>query len=133
LKEVEKKDPRVEYYGWIKGSELENVYRSTYAVIIPSIVAEPAPYVVNEALLRGRIIIASDIGGIPEQVEGFEGCYLFSPGDSSQLVSIIRDTLSISIDEAREIGYRNREKLLNKGQNDKMLETFEALAKRISV
>ena len=55
--------------------QMAELYRRIRGVIVPSIVAEPLPYIVSESILRGRAIIASDIGGIPELVNGCKGSW----------------------------------------------------------
>jgi len=117
---------KVEFHrnGWVQAHEMREVYRSSRAVIVPSICPEPLPYVIYEALLNGRLIIASRIGGIPEQTVGYSGCYLFTPGDYKELSNLIEYVSSIDREEALEIGLRNRSIFLNSNHNEKSLRDF---------
>ena len=54
-----------------------SLYQRIRTVLVPSIWAEPWGYVVVEALYQGRLLIASDMGGLPEMVEGCPGAFLF--------------------------------------------------------
>jgi len=83
-------------YGKLGRREYDRVYRMIKAVIVPSVWHEPLPYVVTESALRGRIIIASNIGGIPELVNGCRGVFLFDAGDAVQLAERIRYVSGLS-------------------------------------
>ena len=99
----------------------------TTRVVIPSISPEPLPYVTYEALLRGRLIIASRIGGIPEQTRDYEGCFLFHPGDYRELSDLIEKVASIEREEAIEIGLRNRRLFLSRDHNGVNLRKFVSI------
>jgi glycosyltransferase involved in cell wall biosynthesis len=124
-------DKRMEIMNWVTGEDLVEVYSDIHTVIVPSIIPEPAPYVVYEAILRGRLVIGSRIGGIPEQLKGYKGCQLFEPGDHYQLADKIDAMLEVDVDEAQEIASYNREKLVREDHNRKMLESFEGLMNRL--
>lgn len=59
------------------------------AVVIPSVWYENMPYSLLEPLSVGKIVIASDIGGIPERISHGENGFLFPSGDSDALSAII--------------------------------------------
>jgi glycosyltransferase involved in cell wall biosynthesis len=109
---------------WVDREALERIYRSIRAVIIPSVWSEPLPYVTYEALLKGRLVIASNIGGIPEQVLNYAGCFLFTPGKHLELADKIDHVSSMSREEVSEIGQRNRKMMLNQNINEKSLCSF---------
>ena len=127
------KDPNIIRYGLLTNSEYENVYGKIRAVIFPSICPEPYPYVVLEACLRGKILISSRIGGIPEQTQGLEGVRLVKPGDSNELTDAIDWVLSLNKTEAEEIGLKNRQEILKKLDNltvlNQLIRVFQILAK----
>jgi glycosyltransferase involved in cell wall biosynthesis len=111
--------PTIQEYERVQGEPLHSIYCKTKAVIFPSICAEPAPYVIYEALLRGRIIIASHTGGIPEQLDKCPGSFLFSPGDYVELADFIDHVSSMGRTAATELGVQNRNNLLVRYQNGK--------------
>ncbi len=71
---------RIEFSGQLSGVELVKAYEKAHVLLLPS-EHEALPSVISEALLTGLPIIASDVGGIPEQV-----------GDSGLLVPPDRQT-----------------------------------------
>jgi len=100
------------FYTWIR------------CVVVPSVVAETFSYVVSEAILRGRIVIASNIGGIPEQVNGCKGVYLFDAGNAEQLAEKIRYVSSLCMEEAIRLGIHNHETFTAIFNNHKTLKKF---------
>jgi glycosyltransferase involved in cell wall biosynthesis len=71
----------------VVGSYFENVkevYKNSFLVLIPSIWPEPLPYTVIEALGYGSLVLAFDIGGLPEVIE--DGRFLVQYGDIGEYV-----------------------------------------------
>ncbi len=60
-------------------------------VVVPSVWAENAPLVVLEARGRGRPVIASRLGGLPELVEDGVDGRLFEAGDAGALAALLDD------------------------------------------
>jgi len=79
----------VQYLGHLKGEALEEFYRGSRMLIVPSLWYEGFPSVAIQAMMLGKPVIASRIGGLPEiVVEGQTGL-LFEPGDVSGLTEAI--------------------------------------------
>lgn len=55
--------------------------------VVPSIWADPLPGTVREPMTRGRPVIGSDIGGIPDMIRDGENGLLVPPGDVSALTA----------------------------------------------
>jgi GT2 family glycosyltransferase/glycosyltransferase involved in cell wall biosynthesis len=71
--------------GRIARSELAAWLAGIDVLVVPSIWPENSPFVIREAFLASRPVVASRIGGIPELVtEGVNGL-LFTPGDVADL------------------------------------------------
>lgn len=97
------RNPRVSYLGRREGAALEEVWTETDLVIVPSICAENAPNVIQEAANRGLPVIASRTGGIPELVKEGETGILVPPGDVSVLSQAIEAQLGKTVnDEMRQ-------------------------------
>jgi len=58
----------VEFFGWVQEPDLSAVIEDWAGVIMPSICEEAAPLSAIEQMMRGKLIIASDIGGLSEMV-----------------------------------------------------------------
>ncbi|MFA6106442.1 MAG: glycosyltransferase [Patescibacteria group bacterium] len=87
-KELDLRD-HVEFTGYKSGQELGEIIKKAKAVIIPSVWYENMPFTVTEAMLAGKIVIASDIGGISELVQGGKSGKLFKPGSAGDLAGKI--------------------------------------------
>jgi glycosyltransferase involved in cell wall biosynthesis len=119
-------------YKRLEIAELEQLYRKLKSVIVPSIWNEPWPYVVVEALIRGRFVIASRIGGMPEQLEGCRGAILCEPGDSKMLAESIEHVHSLSRDEIVDLGFQNKESFLRRFNNDSSVKKFISLCENLT-
>ncbi|MGD0494733.1 MAG: glycosyltransferase family 4 protein [Candidatus Bathyarchaeia archaeon] len=111
----------------MKHSGQENFYRQIKGVIFPSIVPEPLPYVTAEAILRGRLLIASRTGGIPEQVKGCKGAFLFEAGNYNELAEILGYAKNLDRNTVLELGYHDRDVFRRTFNNEKTLADFEKI------
>lgn len=84
-------DPRIEWLGFIDSSEF---YSSVDAVVLPSLWAEPLPYVCVESLHAGKSLICASSGGIPEIARLSERVEFFSAGHSDALAEKMNLALS---------------------------------------
>jgi glycosyltransferase involved in cell wall biosynthesis len=80
----------VEFSGGMTPQRLASAYAESDVVVLPSY-AEALPNVVTEAMLCGVPVVASGIGGIPEQL-GEHG-FTFKAGDLQGLVAAIQAAL----------------------------------------
>lgn len=79
---------RVWLAGPLKGENLARAYAGADVFVLPALY-EPYGMVIQEAMSFGLPVVASDIGGIPEQfTDGIEG-FLVSPGDSKALAGAL--------------------------------------------
>lgn len=75
----------VKFWGSVDNSQIEEVFRETDVLILPSIWPENQPVSITEAMATRTPVIGSAIGGIPELiVHGYNG-YLFRPGSAADL------------------------------------------------
>ena len=119
-------------YKRLETSEMEQLYRKLFSIIVPSIWNEPWPYVVVEALIRGRFVIASKIGGMPEQLEDCKGSILCEPGDSKMLAESIKHVQSLTRDEIVDFGCQNRASFLSRFDNDSSVRRFINLCEHLT-
>ena len=66
--ESERIADRVSLTGFLEGNELSQAMDDVSAVVMPSVCEETAGLAAIEQMMRGRLVIASDIGGLAEVV-----------------------------------------------------------------
>ena len=80
----------VRFLGRLPGDEVDRLLAASRAAVVPSEWAENAPMAVLEPMALGRPVIASRMGGIPEQIrDGVDGV-LVDAGDELQLAAALR-------------------------------------------
>lgn len=82
---------RTQFVGSVPGEDVPLLLTDVTAVVMSSICEEVAPLVAIEQMMEGRLIIASDIGGLGEEVDGTG--LMFPPGDAAALASCMRQVL----------------------------------------
>lgn len=81
----------VEFTGFVTGSAFQMAMKDVAAVLMPSVWEETAGLAAIEQMMRGRLVIASNIGGLGEVVDG---CGLrFPAGDIEALAQCMRTVL----------------------------------------
>lgn len=104
---------------------IENLLKKISIVAIPSLCPEPLPYTLVESMLSGKLVVASNIGGIPEVVDrNTEGVKLIEPGDYTELAEALNYYLSLNLEEVNEIGVKNREFILKRINNEVVIKEF---------
>jgi len=119
-------------YGKLDGAKFKAVYRQIQTVLVPSLWNEPWPYVVVEALTQRRLLIASKIGGIPEQVEGCKGVFLCEPGDKKQLADTIEMVKGLNDDQVSDFGLQSREVFLRRFNNESSVRKFIRICEQLA-
>lgn len=117
--------------GLLNKQNYDTLYRKVRAVIVPSLWPEPWPYVVAEALLGGRYVIASEIGGIPEQVSGCKGVKLLEAGSSAELKEALEIQASLDTETMLEFGYNNTSVFRQHFSNQASLDHFSKLLENV--
>lgn len=74
-------EKHAEFPGWLSPEKHEELYRKSYAVLVPSIWPEPFGLVGIEAMSYGKPVIAFQSGGIPDWLKENENGYLVPAGD----------------------------------------------------
>jgi len=99
-------DPRIRYLGYRK--DVENVYRASDIVVMPSRGGEPFGLINIEAGASRKPIVATRNGGVPEVIEHGENGFLVEPEDLAGLTRYT--TLLIEDRELRQrMGERARQ------------------------
>jgi len=105
--------------GRISYEEVLKLHSTSHALLFPSIMEEPLPYAVLEAMLSGTIPIASRAGGVPEIVQGtYAERMLFTPRDVNEMVDRMASILSLSNEQLMNIGAKLKESASNRFDNE---------------
>ncbi len=87
---------------------LVNALQRTAAVIVQKSIREGFGLTVTEALWKGRPVVASKVGGIPQQIRHGESGYLLDPDDDAGFAEAIVEVLG-DPDRGAELGCKGRE------------------------
>ena len=86
--------PHVRLLGHIPQDQLQAVIREAAVVAVPSLWPENFPYAVLEAQAAGRPVVASAVGGIPEQITPGRDGLLVPRADSDALAAAVGGLLA---------------------------------------
>ena len=95
--------------GWKSSEEVRSLSKKCCCLILPSH-QETLPISVAEAMASGKIVIATQVGGIPEMIEEGKTGFLFEPGNTSQLASLIVKVSMMEKDEIAAMQFRAYER-----------------------
>lgn len=122
-------EDRIEFTGFVRGKELEDLISHSMAVLCPAIWYDNMPNTVIEAYAYGKPVIASNFGCFPELVDDNKTGYLFEPKNSKELADKIK-LLASDHNLCQNLGHNAREKVedvFNPQQHfDKLKELFES-------
>ncbi len=84
----------IRLHGKVPYDQMRQAYAANQAVVVPSIWHETYNFVIHEALLMGKLVIASRIGAMPELIcDGVNGL-LFIPGDHQDLRRCLQQAIT---------------------------------------
>lgn len=86
----------VTFLGYLTGDALWTVVSGARAVVLPSEWYENGPVSILEAFARGKPLVGSAIGGIPEMIVEGETGWAFRPGDVEDLARALDAVTSAS-------------------------------------
>jgi glycosyltransferase involved in cell wall biosynthesis len=113
-------------------NSLKDVINKIACVVIPSIWPEPSPYVLIESMLYGKLIVASNVGGIPEIVTGVHhGVRLVKAGDYKEITDALNSFLALELKEVNEIALENRKFILQKFKNEETVKLFTSVLEKV--
>ena len=69
---------------------------------------EGMPNVVMEALAAATPVVATEVGGVSEVVQAGKSGFLVPPGDANALSQAMRQLMSLSIEQRRQMGMIGR-------------------------
>lgn len=117
-------DEIIEFVGFASGDCLHDELRDISVVIMPSIWEETAGLAAIEQMMRGKLVIASDIGGLGEVV-GDAGLKCI-PGDAPSLADCMKRVLD-QPDAVQRMGNAARARALALFRQDSMVDAYVKL------
>lgn len=93
------------FLGFLEKEELKKEVSGAMFSVLPSICYENYPYGIIESFALGKLVIGSDIGGIPELIKEGETGFLFKTGSAEDLKNKILQLIN------------NKELIIRLGQN----------------
>ncbi len=97
---------RVHFTGRLSGGALDEVIDRARAIVIPSVWLENMPFSALEAMAKGKLVIASNIGGLGELIKDQESGLAFPSADEKALAHILNN---IDDDKAARLGAAARQ------------------------
>lgn len=117
-------------HGILSSEETRKIMRHMDILVVPS-TSENFPNVILEAAAVGVVVVASEIGGIPEMITHKRNGYLFN-GSSSHLSDVIQFAIRDS-ENWNNIRVEAQGKLLNEFNNElSLMQTTEVYTKLIN-
>lgn len=114
----------VTFAGDLRGAYLERAVDGVAIVVMPSLWEETAGLSAIEQMMRGRVVIAADIGGLAEVVG--DAALKFAPGDARALAcciqKVMRDPALI-----RSLGSAARDRAMRLFKRDRMIRDHALL------
>lgn len=120
-------ESQVEFTGFQDHAQLDRLIREAKAVIFPSIWFENAPLSLLESLARGKICLASNIGGMPEVIEHGDNGLLFKPGDPQSIRGAIASLLTIHRDWMKKAAHERSKEYAIDRIIPKILKIYEEI------
>jgi glycosyltransferase involved in cell wall biosynthesis len=93
--------------------------------VLPSL-WEGLPLILLEAMARGRLVVASAVGGVPEALEDGVHGRLVPPGDAAALARVL-DEMRLRPDASHQMGARAAERVRQRYTWPRVVESFEAV------
>lgn len=90
------KDSRIRFLGSIASENMHTEFQKADCVVIPSIWFETYNFVLREALATGCLVIASNMGAMPEVIVSEKNGFIFESGSQSSLLEKLEEACSFS-------------------------------------
>lgn len=118
---------RIRFVGFKSGQELENVLQKAKAITIPSVWYENMPYTSIESMALGKIVIASEIGGMADLIIDGKNGFLFEPNSSQELAEKIKNLKKYNLEEIENNAKKSVANLNFESYYKNIINVFENL------
>ncbi len=117
---MEKRLNNIKFQGFI--SNIKIYLDQIDVVVLTSIVPDSLPTVLLEGLAKGKVLIASDVGGVREIVDDGYGNIIIPPNDVKALAEAFKTVLTYDEQKLEEVQIKNIEKAKEKFTIEKQVE-----------
>jgi glycosyltransferase involved in cell wall biosynthesis len=107
----------VELLGFLNQDEILKYIKQSDAIVIPSY-EESGPLVGLEAMASARLVISTNVGAMPERLEGAKTQFWFDIKDSESFEAVVTHISKLSATEIEDISKNNRQIYLDKYRVD---------------
>lgn len=108
-------------------------YMKDFGIFILPSLWEGMPNVILEAMSQGKLIIATNVGGVPEIIIDRENGFLIEPGKAKDLAEKIDYVLNLPEEEKRMVRENARKTVEKNFSIDKMVKEYENLYKELLI
>ncbi len=105
--------------------DIPDLMNAMDVVVHASLLPDPLPTVILEAMTCSKPVVAPEAGGVPEMVVAGETGLLFPAGDESALAEVMLVLLSDG-EKARAMGKRGRDRILSEFDAGRLARAIEA-------
>jgi len=105
-------------------TDIKSWIRQCHCTILPSLGGEGVPNTLLESSAMGRVCIASNIPGSKEVVENEKTGFLFTPGNTDELLEKIRNFIQMDYSEKVNMGIAAREKMEKEFDRQIVVEAY---------
>lgn len=120
-------DGRVDFLGSVPMESVGDALGNTDAVVMPSVWEDVAPLVAIEQMMRAKLVIASDIGGLGEELGS--AALKFPPGDAAALADCMKRVIENS-GLASQIGKAARTRAMELFTKERMVQAHASIYRR---
>lgn len=120
---------RTVFTGFLEGQDLHEALLEATAAVMPSIWEDVSPLACSEHMMNGRLLIASDLGGLGELVDG--AGLKFAAGNAEALAECLRCVVE-DPDLARELGAKAHARARELFVQDRMVSDHAQVYSRIA-
>ncbi|HKX13186.1 MAG TPA: glycosyltransferase family 4 protein [bacterium] len=125
-------ESKVDFLGWVEPNQAPSLMASASLALVPSRWEEPFGLVALEAAQRGKPVVASRVGGLPEIVVEGETGFLVAREDVGGMAGAMAKILGDST-LAQEMGRQARERARWVFGFERMVDEYEALYSSLSL
>ncbi|MEO0985602.1 MAG: glycosyltransferase family 4 protein [Cyanobacteria bacterium J06639_14] len=122
----------VTFLGHLSREDMEEKFKEAWVQVVPSQWQEPFGIVAAEAMMRGKAVISSNLGGLTEIVRPGETGLLFTHNNIQELASSITRILSDRA-VARSMGEAGRKIALADFSEESFVQKFLNLYRKVTV